>query len=508
MVGIRNDIKTSKEKNEQTSSYRSIFKATSLFGGVQVFQIVVSIIKSKIIAVLLGPEGVGVMGLYQSAIQVIQSVTSVGLSQSAVRDISEAYNTKDNSRIEETASVLKNLIWITGIIGLISVILLSPFLSILSFGNYDYVIPFAFLALTLLFDQLCNGQKVILQGMRKLSYLAKASTFGSLAGLIICIPIYMVFRIEGIVPTLILTSATNLIFTWLYSKRIKIKYFQVNKKQLIVKGQIMLKMGLALTIAGAVSLAYAYLKRGFIRHMSGIEEVGFFTAGFAILNTYVGMVLNAMGTDYYPRLSAVNQDNDKAKELVNQQAEIALLIMTPLLIVFLVFILYVIRILYSTEFEASIMYIVCAVPGMFFKAVSWSIAFLFMAKGDSKLFMINEIIATTFNFVVSIIGYYYFGLIGMGVAFSLCNFIYVIQVYVVAKHYYSFGHGKSFYHIYIPQQTLLFISFCVALWLDGWARYCLGSVLFLFSTVFSLYELERRIHIKNIVLNKIKIYGR
>jgi hypothetical protein len=47
------------------SSYRSIMKATSVWG-VQVFYIVIAIVRSKIIAVLLGPAGMGIVGLLNS----------------------------------------------------------------------------------------------------------------------------------------------------------------------------------------------------------------------------------------------------------------------------------------------------------------------------------------------------------------------------------------------------------------------------------------------------------
>ena len=56
---------------EETQSYKSIFKSTSLFGGVQVYNILLSIIKTKFIAVLLGTTGMGIMGLYQSTICLI-----------------------------------------------------------------------------------------------------------------------------------------------------------------------------------------------------------------------------------------------------------------------------------------------------------------------------------------------------------------------------------------------------------------------------------------------------
>ena len=118
-----------------TSSYRSIFKATSLFGGVQVFQILVSIIKSKFVAILLGPAGVGIQGLFVSGTTFVQSLTAMGLSSSAVRDVAEAYGTHDNYRVGRTVTALRKLVWFTGLLGMLCVILFSPILSKYAFGN-------------------------------------------------------------------------------------------------------------------------------------------------------------------------------------------------------------------------------------------------------------------------------------------------------------------------------------------------------------------------------------
>ena len=169
------------EKNQ--SSYRSIFKATSLFGGVQVYQILIQIIKSKFVAVLLGPAGVGIMGLYQSGLQLVQQISSMGLANSAVRDVSEANGSNDIQRIAKTVTVVRKLVWITGLLGLIIVACCSPLLSKFSFGNYDYTIPFIILSVTLFLDQLSAGQRVVLQGMRRLKDLAKCTAFGATFGL-------------------------------------------------------------------------------------------------------------------------------------------------------------------------------------------------------------------------------------------------------------------------------------------------------------------------------------
>ena len=158
---------------DNKSSYGSIFKATSLFGGVQEYQILIQIIKSKFVAVLLGPAGVGIMGLYQSGLQLIQQISSMGLASSAVRDVSEANGTNDIQRIAKTITVVRKLVWFTGLLGLVLVALFSPLLSKASFGNYDYTIPFIILSVTLLIDQISSGQRVILQGLRRLKDLAK-----------------------------------------------------------------------------------------------------------------------------------------------------------------------------------------------------------------------------------------------------------------------------------------------------------------------------------------------
>ena len=126
-----------------------------------------------------------------------------------------------------------------------------------------------------------------------------------------------------------------------------------------------------------------------------------------------------MGTDYYPRLSAVAQNNKLSKQTINQQAEVALLILAPILIVFLVFINYVVIILYSKQFIAVNSMIYWAALGMVFKAASWSVAFLFLAKGASKLFFWNELITNIYLLGLNLLGYYFMGLTGLGLSFLI-----------------------------------------------------------------------------------------
>ncbi len=178
---------------KDTSSYRSIFKATSLFGGVQAFQIIVSVAKAKILAVLLGPVGVGILGLFNSALELINNITAFGLPQSAVREVAESNSKEEVERVNHTVSLVRILVFVTGIIGVIVTIVGAPLWRKISFGNYDYIIPFCLLSVSAFVDKLFGGEKVVLQGLRRYKDLAKSSVLGSLFGLIISIPIYYFF---------------------------------------------------------------------------------------------------------------------------------------------------------------------------------------------------------------------------------------------------------------------------------------------------------------------------
>lgn len=489
--------------SDNTQSYRSIFKATSLFGGVQVYQILIQIIKSKFVAVLLGPAGVGIMGLYQSGLQLVQQISSMGLAQSAVRDVSEANGTNDVQRIAQIITVVRKLVWVTGFLGLFIVALCSPLLSKASFGNYDYTIPFIILSITLLIDQLSAGQKVVLQGMRRLKDLAKCTSFGVTFGLITSVPLYYWLGIDGIVPTLILNSVCSLILSFFYSRKIKIDKVQVTPKQTLEQGKQMLVMGVSMSLSGIFATMVAYVLRSFIQGNGGVEEVGLFQAGFVIMTTYVGMVMNAIGTDYYPRLAAINKDNIKCREAVSQQGEIGAMILGPMLTFCLVFMPFVLQVLYSDSFLAANEYVTWACLGMMLRFGAWVVSYLFVAKAESKLFIKVELSANVYYLIFSLLGYKYLGLTGLGLAFALEYVIYFLQCYLIARKRYDFRFSHSFIKCYGVQLLLVVACLTIVMLFDGWLKYSLGCIVISISCFLGIKGLNQRMNLLEFVKNKI-----
>jgi O-antigen/teichoic acid export membrane protein len=484
---------------EQQSSYRQIMKATSIFGGVQVFNIIISIVRSKFVAVLLGPAGMGIMGLLTSTIGIISSLTNFGLGTSAVKDIAAAFGSNDEKRIGLIIGVFRRLVWITGLLGLTTTALLSSWLSQLTFGNNDYTLAFIWISVTLLLNQLSSGQLAVLQGLRKLNYLAKANLSGSFTGLFITLPLYYFLGFDGIVPGIIGTALLSLLMSWYFSGKVKVEKTNIPNSKTFSEGKNMLRMGFLISLSGFLTIGASYIVRIFISRTGDLEQVGLYNAGFAIINTYVSLVFTAMVTDYYPRLSAVANDNKRCKQIINQQAEIAILILAPILILFLVFIKWVIIILYSKQFIPVNSMIQWVALGMFFKAASWSVAFILLAKGTTKLFFWSELINNAYTLGLSLLGYHFWGLTGIGYAFVSAYLLYLFQLAWMTNIKFKFKFDNSFKTIFVVQFGLACAGFLTMRNFDQPYNYIAGGIAFVFSSIYSTIELDKRLGLLGIL---------
>lgn len=502
---MSSDTNTSKPvtSNPEQSSYRHIFKATSLFGGVQVIQILIGIVRTKFVAVLLGTTGVGIMGLFNAPLQLILSVTGLGITFSAVRDISEAYNSNDQNRIGVAVATLRRWSWFAGIFGLIVTAALAPFLSKWTFGNNDYTWAFVWLSLTMLFQTISNGQKSLLQASRRLKDLARASVWGSLIGLATSVPLYYLFGIKGIVPSLIITAVTSLLLSWHYSRKVEIQPVTMSIRETFESGKNMVKLGLVITVTGIIGFLTAYILNAFISRTGGVDQVGLYNAGWNIIGQSTGLVFAAMTTDYFPRLSEINKEASKVNKLVNHQAEMVILILAPILVGLIVAIPLVIRILYTSEFLPVVNFASWLLLGILLKGLVWPVGFIFPAKGDLKTFGIIEISALLFDILVNILGYHFFGLVGLGISF-LVNYIFGITITLsFAYKKYGFKYSRITLKGFVISFGLVFITFVFSVFLEGFLRYFVGFIFLAITIFYSYYELNKRIGLKSMITSFI-----
>jgi O-antigen/teichoic acid export membrane protein len=484
--------------SDSKSSYRQIVKTSSLFGGVQFFSIIISIIRTKLIAIFIGPAGMGIITLLNSALNVLSGISSLGIEISGIKHIASNYKNNDLSSIANIAAILKKLAVFTGVLGCLLTVFLSSWLSELTFGNSNHSFSFIFISITLLFKQLMVGELVVLQGLRRMRLLAKANFYGNLFGLIFSIPLYYYYRVDAIVPTIIVASLSSLAFSFFYSKKVKLDKIIISKELLTTEGKSIIKLGVLLTLSGLLTLLSTYLIQIYVGKQGGLEQVGFYNAGFTLLNSYVGIIFTVMSTDYFPRLASISNENEKVRISVAQQSLVSILIITPIIILFLTFIPVIVKIIFTPEFNAIIPMVCFGILGMLFRAVSWSMGYVLIAKGDSKIFIRTAIGFNTISLFLNILGYYFYGLEGLGLSFLLYYLIHFFGLKIITKKRYGFYFESDFYNTYLICILLCTATFLLRFLPHPILKYGLMSSMVVISIGFVLFEMNKKIVLKEL----------
>ena len=167
------------------------------------------LVSSKFVALFLGTTGVGIVGLLQNTLSIITSITGFGINISGVRMVALAHSEKDQEQFSKSIVVLHRWSIATGILGVLLTFLLAKPLSIWTFGSVDYVNWFFILSINFIFSSLAVHKMVILQGTRSMKAIAVSTVIYAVLATCVTIPIYYFFRMDGIVPVLVLTAVLN-----------------------------------------------------------------------------------------------------------------------------------------------------------------------------------------------------------------------------------------------------------------------------------------------------------
>jgi antigen flippase len=486
------------QKAEPTS-HKQILKSTGIMGGEQAIVVLSGIVRSKIIALLLGPMGIGISGLYQSTIDFVKAGTGMGLGFSAVREVAAASVGEDERKISDTIYILRRWVWCTGLAGMLLILLFCRQMSQYVFGDVKHEWQFALLSVSVLLGALSSGQMALLQGLRKIASMAKANVGGVLVGLLISIPLLWLCKLEGIVLSMVVVSAAGLGFSWYFAAKIRTIPVRLTAKETFAGGLDMAKLGFFMVFATLLSTGTMYVVRMIVAGKTGLAGVGQFQAAWSISAMYLTTILNAMSADYFPRLSAVGGDDVKTNNLVNEQTEIALLLAGPVIILVLSFIWVLLSVLYSAKFNYSISILQWQIFGTFFKVISWPIGFVFLARKMNSYFIIGEILWNLLYIGIVLIGWKPFGIEITGISF-LVSYVVITLFYLTGTRMTSgFTWSARNIQLMLFYGLLILLAFLTSKELTGYIRSICGVALSGGGITMSYYHLRRIISVKAIV---------
>lgn len=488
--------------DDKKNTYRNIVKGTAIFGGAQVFNVIINVIRGKLIAMILGPAGMGISALFTSAVTPIQQIATLGLPYSTIRSISGEV---DDEKRRGVVFSFRRLMLLAAIIGSVVSIIISPWLSNITFGNYDYTWSFVLLSLALFFYVMNQCYNAILQGYRKLKDLALCNMTGPTAGLIIGIPLYYLYGINGIVPAMILLAFVSCAVSYYGISKIDLKTPSRPWRDVWDIGKGLIGLGVTMMIASALGNLSNFSLNAVIRSCGTISDVGLFQAANSIVNQYVGMVIAAIATDYYPHLSSIVKQKDKAQELVNEEGEITLFVIAPIAALIVITAPLIIKIFLTSEFDSVLSIIRYMGLGVILKASVFPLGYLAIANGDKKFYFCMDGLWTNIKtFALFALFYYLWGFNGLGYATLLNSVIDIIVVTVVYKWRYGISYnrklGVQIVSLYVVVGACLLCSFISNIYVSYLLMILISILLFFYC----YKELDRRIDIRGIVLSRLK----
>jgi PST family polysaccharide transporter len=457
-AGSTSSIQNSKSNTQnpaEGSSYGQILRSSSIIGGATGINYVIGLIRTKAVAVLLGPSGVGLVGMYVSITGLVSVVTQLGIDQSGVRAVAEANGTGDSERVARVVKTLRRVCWLTGIMGWILTVALAWPLSQWTFGSAERKWAVAILGFTVLIGSVTGGQKALLQGMRRIGDLARIQVFSAVLNTLIAVGLYAWLREQGIVPVITLTAISQLGVSWFFARRVRITQLPHSWAETAAETKHLVSLGAAFMYGAVLNGMVGLGIRSIVVRDLGLDSAGIYQAAWGLSGLFAGLVLGAMGTDFYPRLTAVASDRGQIKQLVNEQIEISILLCLPGLLGTVVFAPWLLHIFYSAKFLPGAELLPWFVLGVFCQTLTWPMAVIPSAKGAGQWFVLGQTNAHISNLLLSMLFISLSALVGIGYGFAAHSVLHFFASLWIAKKLAGFSMAPGVWRLLAASFVLI-----------------------------------------------------
>ena len=469
-------------------SYGQILRSSYIVGGASVLNIVIGLVRTKAAALLLGPSGIGLIGLFQNLMGMASTVSGLGFGTAGTRQIAEARGRND---VEAIAAARRALFWGTMGLAGIGASVLWVFRSAIAetvLGDARLAGEVGWLALGVSLTVAAGSQGALLTGLRRIGDIARVSVLSALFSTLLGVGALWIWGRDALLFFVLAAPLASFVFGHIFVARLpKLLQPATPLSELMEQWRLLASLGAAFMVAGLATTVGQLIVRSLIQHELGAEALGYFQAAWTISMIYIGFVLTAMGKDYYPRLTAAIHDPAVANRLVNEQSEVALLLAAPVLLAMLGLAPWVVDLLYSTEFSASTSVLRWQILGDVLKVASWPLGFILLASGDGRTFMLTQSVAMAIFVGVTWTSLPFMGVEATGVAFLAMYAVLLPINKALARRKTGFRWDERVSRYLL----VLGVGACLVSAIGGWSGWIGGMVGVLAAAGFGLYSLSR-----------------
>ena len=495
--------------NRETSdtSYDHVLKYTGIFGGVQGLKMLVSVVRMKLTAYILGGWGMGLITAYNSVCQFLTNAANMGIPLNATRKTSELFENGTEEKIAHQVMVIRTWVLWSATLSVLICLFFSPIISYFFFDHDWHRWPVVMLtSLVAVSNIIAEGECAILKGLRQVRKVAVIETILALGTLLCTIPLYYLFHIRGVILGLIACGFLAMIVHFFFSLRLVSYKVKPLSYRTFLEGIPLIKVGIPYVLAGVANSCLQMAIPAIILASHTMKDLGYYNAGWALMFGYAGLVFLALESDYFPRLSSVSTDMQKMNDCINQQIDVCTLLITPLLILLVVLMPFVLKLLYETEFLVVEGMATIAVFYSFLRCLALPMGYSVLAKGHSIAYLVLEVCYDVFFGLLIWWCYNSWGLIGAGIAMSI-GALYDVVIYFLFCHFrYGFVFRRSTLLFCIGQFICLLVAveYCYLVSPSPQEKYTAGAIAFVVASALSIYQLLHRSDCAKCILRRFR----
>lgn len=474
-----------------TSNYKLLFKATGLFGMVEALRIFLRIGVNKFASTYLGLAGYGIVGLIENITQLISSLTSFGIQFTGVRAIAAQKNS-DEVSLHKTIKFVTLFTIASGTLAAFISVVFAQQISKYAFKTTDYTIWFVILGVYFVCNSYVQGKTIILEGLQEVRKLLLLNVFVNIFGALVIVVCYYYFYLNGIVVAMVVTSALNAFIFWRGTQPYQLIKVTLNKEELQTNLKYFSKSGGLLAINTTIGLACFFLIRMFFKPIDNGHVLGYYHTGNTLMVAYVGIVFIAISKFYFPRLSQTLQQKQKedGSLLVNNQLELCLLTLMPVL-----FLLYLIgksciELLFSTAFLPVYEILVFGLAAIFIKGINYVVGYMILSHNHIKTYFYINALSDVLNVVLTIAFYRWIGLYGIGLAILVNYSLSALYTLYYVKKSYDFKMNKQVKNLFMGLTFANIVVITAYFKTESLWFYVITFCVFMIALIYSAVKLD------------------
>ena len=425
---------------------RRLVRSTAILGLGSAATVVAAILRSKILAAWLGPEGTGVLAQLAGLTAVLVPLATLGAGNGVVTMIADARARGDSAKVRRITRTATTLAWTVGIGLAVLAALSSPWLARGIYRDTGFVWAILLCSAAVPLSAVASLRITMLQGHEAVRQMAKLNGLIAAIGIAAIVPMARFFGVKGAVAQIVVVAAAQ---AWLSGRFLRPltpprppdlagEEPRIDRSLL---GTIARYGGSALLV-GLSSTLTLLVVRSILVGKLGLSQNGIYQVCVGVSGLTMPLILNSITATVWPEIAAKPRDADAVGPMAGG-IRLAFLLVTGVSAALLVGAPIWVRLFYSERFLPALDLLPFQFLGDYFRAAAWMFGIWLVPRQRLRPWVLFDVVYGVVLLAVFAVLVGRVGIQSVVVAYVAAHVSHAVLHYALARRALGFRLGKQ-----------------------------------------------------------------